>query len=145
MGLDSKRFCLAEHNSCCVRSTCFCLLLLLRKCMLNIACWILPIAYCLLPIAYCLLPVAYCLLPIACQHFPSSLRSRKRSVCLSCMKQICLSCSIGSGSTCIEWKIMYFIGKTTYSDRKFDIIDLNKWFNLYLFLIGPFIYIKYSI
>ena len=44
-----------------------------------------------------------------------------------------------------DQKITYFTRKTTYSNRKFDIIDPNKWLILYLFLIGPFIYIEYSI
>ena len=34
----------------------------------------------------------------------------------------------------------YFDRKTTYSNRKLNIIDLNKLVILYLFLIGPFIY-----
>ena len=34
----------------------------------------------------------------------------------------------------------YFIRKTMYSNRKFDITDPNKSLILYLFSIGPFIY-----
>ena len=40
-------------------------------------------------------------------------------------------------------KIMYSSRKTTYSNRKFDIIHLNEWLIEYLFLIGPSIYIHY--
>ena len=48
-------------------------------------------------------------------------------------------------------KIMYFIRKTTYSNRKFDIIQPNKLIILYLFVKGPFIvkhlilYVEYII
>ena len=40
---------------------------------------------------------------------------------------------------------MYFNQKTTYYNRKFDIVDYNNFVIVYIFLIWPVIYIKYSI
>ena len=39
-----------------------------------------------------------------------------------------------------EQKITYFSRRTTYSNRKIDIIDNNKWLIQYHFFMYPFIY-----
>ena len=53
----------------------------------------------------------------------------------------CRPCVAFEPDWCHRRKIAYFIGKTTYSNMKFDIIDPNKLLIQYLFFICRFVYI----
>ena len=79
--------------------------------------YLLSIRYSLLAIPYWLFPIGYSLLTmcIVVRALHQALRKLEPPP-----PPLWAPCTLGS-------KIAYFTRKTTYSNRKFDIIDGNKW------------------
>ena len=80
---------------------------------------------------YSLLGIPYWLFPIAYFSFPKAALRR------TLWKRLPACQSVRTMPSCINRRTlaaetMYFARKTTYSNRKFDIIDTNKWLIQYL-------------
>ena len=80
---------------------------------------LLVLIYSLLAIPYWYMPIGPCRLPTACDLPHKGMASRTSVVFAWSSSSMASSC---------RFKIMCFSGKTTYSNREFDMIDPNKLF-----------------